>query len=197
MSGGKDSSDPIARFVKLFEKARKNEPHDATAVALATADPSGRPSERMELLKTVDERGFVFFTNYGSRKARELTANPHAALCAFWPEAQQQARIEGPVERLPDDESDAYFQSRPRGSRLAALASRQSQPLESHTALMSRYLKLQLEYGTGPIPRPDFWGGFLLRPERIEFWSNRFHRLHDRALWTRGDDGWVKTLLNP
>lgn len=197
MSGGGDAGSPIERFLELFEKAKKSEPHDATAVALATADPSGQPSVRMVLLKGVDDRGFVFYTNYGSRKARELTANPRGALCCYWPELKQQARIEGAVERLPDEESDAYFASRPRGSRLAALASRQSEPLESHTALMSRYLKLQLEYGTGPIPRPDYWGGFLLRPERIEFWSDRLYRLHDRVLWIRSEDGWKKSLLNP
>ena len=193
------SDDPIARFIEQFESAQRHEPFDATAVALATATGSGQPSVRMVLLKGVDERGFVFYTNYGSRKARELDSNPRASLVAFWPQAQNQVRVEGRVDRLSEEESDAYFASRPRGSQLAALASKQSEPLESRSALMSRYLKLQWQHGEDQIPRPAFWGGYRLVPERIEFWSNRTYRLHDRIAYERDAEGgaWRKTRLHP
>ncbi len=189
--------DPIARFVELFERAKSDEPFDATVIALATSTPSGQPSVRIVLLKRVDERGFAFFTNYGSRKARELDANPRAAFTCYWPASQRQTRVEGTVERLPADESDAYFASRPRGSQLAALASRQSEPLESQSALMSRYLKLQWQHGEDQIERPEFWGGFLLVPERIEFWRNGQYRLHKRVAYVRDGDGWTETRLYP
>ena len=193
------SQDPIARFIEQFGSAQRHEPFDATAVALATATASGEPSVRMVLLKGVDERGFVFYTNYGSRKAHELDSNPRASLVAFWPQAQNQVRVEGRVERLPADESDAYFASRPRGSQLAAWASKQSEPLESRSALMSRYLKLQWQHGEDQIPRPEFWGGYRLIPDRIEFWSSRTYRLHDRIAYERdGEDGaWERMRLYP
>ncbi len=191
------STDPIARFVELFERAKRDEPFDATSIALATSTSSGHPSVRIVLLKKIDERGFCFFTNYGSRKARELEANPRAAFTAYWPAAKQQARVEGEVERLSAEESDGYFATRPRGSQLAALASRQSEPLSSHAALMSRYLKLQLEHTGSEIERPDFWGGYLLRPERIEFWSDRKYRMHDRVAYVRDENGWNETQLYP
>lgn len=197
MAGADDKRDPIARFAKLFERAKRDEPFDATAIALATATPSGQPSVRIVLLKKVDERGFSFFTNYGSRKARELEANPRAAFSCYWPASQLQTRVEGAVERLPPEESDAYFATRPRGSQLAALVSRQSEPLESHAALMKRYLKLQYQHGEDDIARPDFWGGYLLTPERIEFWSNRQYRLHDRLAYVRDGDGWTEMRLYP
>lgn len=199
MAAGARTDDPIERFSKLFERAQRDEPFDATAIALATSTASGQPSARVVLLKKVDERGFAFFTNYGSRKARELDANPRAAFVAYWPSAQQQARVEGRVERLSDEESDSYFATRPRGSQLAAWASRQSEPLESRRALMSRYLKLQWEHGEDEIPRPDFWGGYLLVPDRMEFWANRSYRLHDRVAYVRAADGsgWEKTRLYP
>lgn len=199
MPWGDRVRDPIERFSKLLERAQREEPFDATAVSLATATSSGQPSVRVVLLKKVDERGFSFFTNYGSRKARELDANPHAAFVSYWPTAQQQARVEGRVERLPTDESDAYFATRPRGSQLAAWASRQSEPLASRRALMSRYLQLQWRHGEDDIPRPDFWGGYLLIPDRIEFWSNRSNRLHDRVAYLRAaeNDGWEEIRLYP
>ncbi len=191
--------DPIERFIQQFERAQRDEPFDATAVALATATASGHPSVRLVLLKGVDERGFAFYTNYGSRKARELDSNPCASLVAYWPTAKQQVRVEGRAERLSAEESDAYFASRPRGSQLAALASRQSAPLESRAALMSRYLKLQWQHGEDEIPRPDFWGGYRLVPERIEFWSDRAYRLHDRVAYVRDSESgeWRKTRLYP
>ncbi len=199
MLGAGRTHDPIERFLELFERARRDEPFDATAAALATATPSGQPSVRVVLIKQIDERGFCFFTNYGSRKARELDSNPRAALASYWPSIHQQARVEGRVERLSAEESDAYFATRPRGSQLAAWASRQSEPLESRRTLMSRYLKLQWQHGQDDIPRPDFWGGYRLVPDRIEFWSNRTHRLHDRIAYVRtaDGDGWERIRLYP
>lgn len=199
MAADDSSNDPIARFSKLFERAKRDEPFDATAVALATATPSGQPSVRMVLLKEADERGFSFYTNYGSRKARELDSNPRAALVAYWPSGQQQVRVEGRIEKLSAEESDAYFASRPRGSQLAAWASRQSEPLESRRELLSSYLKVQWKYGQDDVPRPDFWGGYRLVPDRIEFWSSRTYRLHDRIAYVRDADGegWEKIRLYP
>ncbi|MDH3746467.1 MAG: pyridoxamine 5'-phosphate oxidase [Acidobacteriota bacterium] len=189
--------DPIGEFKELLDRAKREETHDATAMTLATSDAAGRPSARMVLLKQVDERGFVFFTNYGSRKARELQANPRAALCIYWPNLAKQVRVEGLVERLPVSESDAYFASRSRHSRLGALASRQSEPLESRKVLLARYLELQTKYAVGAVPRPDFWGGYRLEPDRIEIWHNQLHRLHDRFLYERFEDRWRRSRLYP
>lgn len=189
--------DPIADFVALFERAKEAARGDATACALATADAEGVPSVRMVLLKAVDERGFSFYTNYGSRKARELEENPRAALCFHWEELGEQVRVEGEVERVSGEESDAYFASRARQSRIGAWASKQSQPLASRAELLARVAKLELRYAVGPIPRPPFWGGYRLRPGRIEFWSDQLHRLHDRRLFLRRDGDWVRTRLYP
>lgn len=189
--------DPIAEFQRWFERARRDEPHDATAAALATADGDGRPGVRMVLVKGVDAQGFRIFTNYESRKGRDLARNPQAALCFHWPRLGRQVRVEGPVERLPEAESDAYFASRPRGSRLGAWASRQSSPLPSRFALLREYARLKLVYAGRPIPRPPYWGGYLLRPERIEFWRDEQYRLHDRRLFVRRGDGWRMERLNP
>ena len=190
-------TDPIAEFRKLFEKAKLEEGEDATACALATADETGRPSVRMVLLKAVDESGFVFYTNFGSRKAAELDVNPNAALCFHWHSLGQQARIEGPVERVSDEEADAYYASRARLSQLGAWASKQSQPLGSAAELVARVAKIEARYAGRPIPRPPFWGGFRVRPIRVELWSNRPHRLHDRRLFTAGEEGWVVQRLYP
>ena len=189
--------DPIARFLKTYERAKKKDPGDHTRVALATADEFGQPSVRMVLLRGVDDRGFVFFTNYGSRKAVELEANPRAALCFYWESIKEQVRVEGTVERAGSDESDTYFASRERGSQLAAWASKQSSPLESRTKLLAEYVKAKARFAGREVPRPDFWGGFRLRPQRIEFWSNQAHRLHDRVAYVREGDGWVKERLYP
>lgn len=191
-----DSHDPIALFVSSFERAKPGEP-DATAAALATADTAGRPAVRMVLLKHVDDEGFVFYTNYGSRKAQELDANPHAALCFYWPSIGEQVRVEGSVARVPAAESDAYFATRSRNSRIGALASRQSQRLESRFSLLRRYVVLQARYAGADIPRPDFWGGYRLVPERIEFWSTRPHRLHERNVFTREEESWSLQRLYP
>lgn len=166
-------------------------------MTLATADPSGRPSARVVLLKGVDERGFVFFTNYGSRKARELQDNPQAALCFYWRDFDEQVRVEGRVELLPEEESDAYFASRERASQIGAWASRQSEPMASRTQLLARYAAIEARFAGRPVPRPPFWGGFLLVPQRIEFWFNQIHRLHDRIVYTRQGDGWQSERLFP
>lgn len=190
-------NDPIALFLKTYERAKKKDPGDYTRVALATADADGRPSVRMVLLRGVDARGFVFYTNYGSRKAVELEANPHASLCFYWECIKEQVRVEGVVERATDEEADAYFASRTRGSQLAAWASKQSAPLASRTQLVASYLKLRAQYAGRPIPRPEFWGGFRIRPDRMEFWSSKAHRMHDRVAYLRHGDGWTIERLYP
>lgn len=149
------------------------------------------------LVKRVDESGFVFYTNHGSRKAGEIASNPRAALCFHWPATGIQARVEGPVTRTSDEESDRYFASRPRGSQLGAWASRQSRPLASRRRLVARYLRLKARFAGRPIPRPDFWGGYRLEPERIELWRHRRHRLHDRHLYVREGAGWRVERLYP
>ncbi len=189
--------DPLGEFRGHFARAAAVAEFDETAAALATADAGGRPSVRMVLLKAVDERGFVFYTNYGSRKAAELEANPRAALCFHWDPIDLQVRIEGAVTRVSAEESDAYFATRPRGSQLGAWASEQSRPLASRFSLLRRYLALQLQYAGREVPRPPHWGGFRLAPERIEFWSSERFRLHDRRLFTRRGDGWEMTRLQP
>ncbi|HEX9699097.1 MAG TPA: pyridoxamine 5'-phosphate oxidase [Acidobacteriota bacterium] len=189
--------DPIARFRRVYARAQRKDPGDHTRVALATADAAGRPSVRMVLLRGFDERGFVFYTNYGSRKALELEANPRAALCFYWEWTGDQVRVEGDVERVSAAESDAYFASRGRGSQLAAWASRQSAPLESRKDLVTEYLHFKARFARRPVPRPDFWGGYRLRPQRLEFWSSRAHRLHDRTFYERDGDGWTSGRLYP
>jgi pyridoxamine 5'-phosphate oxidase len=190
-------NDPIARFHKVYKRAQKKDPGDYTRVALATADPAGRPTVRMVLLRGADERGFVFYTNYGSRKAAELEANPHAALCFYWEVLKEQIRVEGTVERVSAEESDAYFASRARGSRVAAIISKQSSPLASRATLVADYLKLKAQYARKPIPRPDFWGGYRIQPVRMEFWNSRAHRMHDRVAYHRDGDGWTMERLYP
>jgi pyridoxamine 5'-phosphate oxidase len=190
------SANPITEFLNAIERAAARQVDTAPA-ALATADAKGRPSVRMVLLRGVDERGFVFHTNYNSRKARELTENPRAALCFHWPTLEEQVRIEGQVERLPPGESDAYFASRPRGSQLGAWASDQSAVLSSRETLEEAYREIERRFADGPVPRPPFWGGFRLVPERIEFWFGRPDRLHDRILYNRTADGWTIERLYP
>jgi len=191
------AQDPITEFGALFERAKKSAAGDATVCALATATADGAPSVRMVLLKAFDERGFVFYTNYASRKAFEIEANPQAALCFYWDTIEQQVRVEGEVERVSEAESDAYFESRGRLSKLGAWASKQSQPLESRGELLRRFAQAELRYPVGPVPRPSFWGGYRLRPQRIEFWSNQLHRLHDRRVFTRRAGGWEMQRLYP
>jgi pyridoxamine 5'-phosphate oxidase len=189
--------DPISRFREVYERARVS-PFDSTAVTLATADDEGRPSARLVLLKGFDERGFVFFTNRTSRKGDHLMVNPHAALCFYWPAINEQVRVEGSVEQVADAESDAYFASRPRESQIGAWCSRQSRPSPGRDVLEERYKEIEAKYAGQAIPRPRWWGGYRVVPERIEFWQQGPHRLHHRTLYSRASDGgWVSELLDP
>lgn len=191
------AEDPIVLFDAWFAEAKSSEPNDPEAMALATASADGRPSVRMVLLKGHGLQGFDFYTNLGSRKGEELAANPHAALLFHWKSLRRQVRVEGPVEPLPDADADAYFASRGRDSQIGAWASDQSRPLGSRSEFLARIAKVAARYMIGPVPRPPHWGGFRLRPERIEFWSDRPHRLHERQLFTRTTDGWDEGLLYP
>lgn len=190
--------DPIARFREVFEVAKEKVSTDATAMVLSTATRDGQPSSRVVLLKQIRPEGFVFFTNYHSRKSRELSSNPQAALNFYWPEIDQQVRIEGTVSKIHIRESDAYFDSRARLSQVGAWASDQSQPLRSRQELMDRVSALEDKYRDQPVPRPSFWGGFLLRPNLMEFWINGEFRLHDRFQYKLGShDEWTVQRLNP
>jgi len=191
------SSDPIAEFRVWYERAREAGVRDADAMALATADTDARPSARMVLLRGIDDRGFFFNTNYESRKGSELLANPHAALLWYWPELDRQVRIEGPVERVTERESDDYFRLRPRESRLAAWASPQSRVLPDRRTLERRYAELTESYRDRDVPRPPTWGGLRLRPHTIEFWQGRPHRLHDRIRYRLVAAAWVRERLGP
>ncbi|MBS1103045.1 pyridoxamine 5'-phosphate oxidase [Gluconobacter sp. Dm-62] len=190
-------ADPFALFATWMSDAEASEPNDPNAMAVATSAPDGHPSVRMLLLKGVDERGFVFYTNLESRKGRELLANPHIALLFHWKSIRRQIRIEGPVEAVSDAEADAYFASRSRTSRLGAIASDQSRPLDNRSTFEERLKAADETYGDGPIPRPANWSGFRVLPEAIEFWQDRPYRLHDRAVWTRDGNGWNVTRLYP
>jgi pyridoxamine 5'-phosphate oxidase len=191
--------DPDALFETWFAEARTAEPNDAEAMALATADGTGRPSLRMVLLKGHDEEGFVFYTHEGSQKGDELAANPRAALLFHWKSLRRQVRIEGPVGAVAADQSDAYFATRSRDSRIGAWASDQSRPLESRALFEARYQRLVEDYAGKDVPRPPHWRGYRIVPERIEFWSDRPHRLHERRLFTRTEKGgaWTEGLLYP
>lgn len=191
------AEDPIALFTAWFAEAKAAEPHDAEAMALATASPEGRPSVRMVLLKGYGPDGFDFYTNFDSRKAWELAANPHAALLFHWKSLRRQVRVEGAVETLPDDVADAYFATRSRDSQLGAWASDQSRPLESREAFEARYEEMKRRFEGQDVPRPPRWGGFRVGPEAIEFWTDRPHRLHERRLFTRSAGGWDEGLLYP
>ena len=189
--------DPHALFEEWFAEARLSEPNDPEAVALATADASGAPSVRMVLMKGHDDRGFVFYTNSHSRKGGELAANPRAALLFHWKSLRRQVRIEGPVTPVPGAEADAYFASRGRESQLGAWASDQSRPMAERGVFEGRYQALVTEYEGRDVPRPPHWWGYRLAPERIEFWIDRAHRLHERRLFVRADAGWTEGLLYP
>ena len=191
-----EGADPIAVFLEAAHRARARQV-DTERAALATADAHGRPSLRMVLVRRVDERGFVFFTNYSSRKSLEITDNPHAALCFDWPDIDEQIRIEGPVERTSAAESDSYFAGRPRGSQLGAWASRQSAVLPSPAALDARLRDAEARFEGRPVERPVFWGGYRIVPARIEFWQAQPNRLHHRTLYTRAADGWLTERLYP
>ncbi len=189
--------DPIALFKLWLAEARRAEPCDPDAMALATTSADGRPSVRMVLLKCVDDRGFAFYTNLGSRKAEELDANPHASLCFYWKSLQRQVRVDGRVERVSDTEADAYFASRSRGAQIGAWASIQSKPLEGRFELEARIAKFTAKFHVGSIPRPDFWSGFRIVPDDIEFWQDKAFRLHERIVYHRAKDGWTMNSLYP
>lgn len=189
--------DPLELFGEWFEAARESGILLPESTALATSSPDGAPSVRMVLLKGLDPRGFVFYTNYGSRKALELDANPRAALCFHWGVLERQVRVEGAVERVSEEESRAYFASRPRGSRIGAWASRQSEPLAARAELEERVRRFDEAYPGDQVPLPDFWGGYLLRPEIIEFWQGKADRLHERLEFRRSAGGWAARRLYP
>ena len=193
-------ADPIKQFQIWFDEARLASPLEPNAMALATVGPDGRPSLRMVLLKGVDERGFVFYTNYESRKGRELADTPWAALTFFWPEMERQVRIEGSIERVSAEESDAYFHSRPVGSQLSATASHQSEVITGREVLEQRVAELSAQYQEQEqeLPRPEYWGGFRVLPDTIEFWQGRPNRLHDRLRYRLLADGrWQIQRLSP
>tara|TARA_E500000331_G_scaffold357469_1_gene419276 strand:+ start:6019 stop:6621 length:603 start_codon:yes stop_codon:yes gene_type:complete len=188
---------PVQLFRQWFTEAEKSEPQDHNAMTLATADKNGIPSARIVLLKDVDERGFVFFTNLRSRKGCELRENPYAALILHWKTLKRQVRIEGVVKPVTIREADDYFQSRPRQSQLGAWASKQSEPLRDQLELARRVSKYSAKYSTEQIPRPEFWSGLRLFPNKIEFWKEENFRLHDRTLYTRDGQEWSKNKLFP
>jgi pyridoxamine 5'-phosphate oxidase len=188
--------DPIALFQVWMEDAETKELNDPNAVALATASRDGMPSVRMVLVKRVDERGFAFYTNAESQKGLELAENPRAAMCFHWKSLRRQVRVSGAVILLSDEDADAYFHSRSRLSQVGAAASAQSRVLESREMLEMKVRELQSQYA-GEIPRPDYWRGYLLQPEKIEFWQDGAGRLHDRFLFTRMDGGWRVDRLFP
>ena len=193
------AADPIAQFKKWFDEVLQAQILEPNAMTLATATADGKPSARVVLLKDVDNQGFTFFTNYESRKGEQISANPYAALCFCWLELERQIRIEGSIERIEEDKSDAYFHSRPVGSRIGAWTSPQSQVIENRTFLENREAALKTQFDTegGHVSRPKHWGGYILKPTMIEFWQGRSSRLHDRIRYVFENNGWAIERLAP
>ncbi len=191
------SPDPIAQFDVWMNEALAAEADEPTAMTLSTVDENGRPSSRVVLLKGFDQNGFVFFTNYNSRKGRALAANPFAALNFFWPELERQVNVSGAVSRVSDEESDEYFASRPFLSRIGAWASAQSEEIASRAVVMAQAAKYTAKFAIGGVPRPPHWGGFRVSADRIEFWQGRPNRLHDRIVYTANGDNWRIARLSP
>ena len=193
-----DETNPLPLFHAWYAEAAQAESYDHTAFALATADASGRPSVRMLLLKGADENGFAFYTNFNSRKAAEMKANPHASICFHWKTLRRQIRIGGPVTPLSDAEADAYFASRDHGSQVGAWASEQSSPMASAAELRERLAELQAQYPEGSeVPRPPHWSGWRLEPSEVEFWLHGDDRLHERLLYRKSGDSWERSILHP
>ena len=191
-------ADPFSAFAIWLAEAERTEVNDANAMALATVDADGLPDVRTVLLKGLDPRGFVFYTNFESRKGQELSEQPKAALCFHWKSLHRQVRARGPVEKVSDAEADAYYATRPRVSRLGAWASRQSRPLDSRQTLEERVVEMEARFPDDAIPRPPYWSGFRIVPSEFEFWQDGAFRLHDRYRLVRGEgDGWVPTRLYP
>lgn len=193
------ADEPFQLFAAWLEEASATEPRDPTAMTLATVDADGMPNARMVLLKGADERGFVFYTNLRSQKGQELDAQPKAALVFHWKSVNKQVRVRGPVERVSEEEADAYFATRPKQAQIGAWASNQSAPLESRLAFEKAIALAAAKYGLGEVPRPPFWSGFRIVPLSIEFWQDRPFRLHDRIVFKRDTIGmpWTKTRLYP
>jgi len=191
------TTDPFALFDAWFAEARASEPNDSNAMALATATPDGRPSVRMVLLKGHGPDGFIFYTNLDSRKGGELAANPQVALLFHWKSLRRQIRIEGPVAPVADSVANAYFATRSRDSQLGAWASDQSRPLDSRATFEARFAEMQARFEGQAVPRPPRWSGWCVAPERIEYWQDRAHRLHERTLFVREGEGWTKGYLYP
>lgn len=189
--------DPIAMFGQWFEQAKETGIVLPESLTLATATAEGKPSARVVLLKSYDKDGFVFFTNYGSRKGGELASNPHAAMVFHWNILQRQVRIEGTIERVSEQESLEYFHSRPRGSQIGAWASYQSQEIDNRESLAVKAKEIEAQYADQAIPLPPFWGGFKLTPHTMELWQGRADRLHDRYTFNKTDSGWTRKLLSP
>ncbi|MFQ6016923.1 MAG: pyridoxamine 5'-phosphate oxidase [Kiloniellaceae bacterium] len=197
MFGRKTPKDPLELFDAWFKEAEASEPNDPNAMTLASVGEDGMPSVRMVLLKGFDERGFVFYTNFESRKGRELLARPKAALLFHWKSLGRQVRIEGEAQRVSDAEADAYFATRPREARIGACASEQSRPLKSRFALEKRVARFGAKFAIGEVPRPPHWSGFRVVPRQIEFWQHGAFRLHDRLVYYRSGAGWTTARLYP
>ncbi|HKK46060.1 MAG TPA: pyridoxamine 5'-phosphate oxidase [Balneolaceae bacterium] len=190
-------ADPIDQFKSWFEQALSADMLDPNAMTLSTATSDGIPSSRIVLLKGVDEQGFRFYSNYLSRKGKELQENPHAALCFYWPPLERQVRIEGAVRKLSREESETYFQQRPRMSQIGAWASKQSSEVDSREELEKNVEEIKQKFANDEVPLPDFWGGYIVEPSRIEFWQGRTGRMHDRICYERNKGGWKISRLSP
>lgn len=197
LSVAETADNPTEQFRKWFEEARKGQATEPSAMVLSTASPEGRPSARVVLLKDITETGFVFFTNYKSRKGKEIEANPYASLTFFWPELERQVRIEGKLQKVDQQISDSYFSSRPRNSQIGAWASPQSEQIPNRGILETRERDYIERFNEKDIPRPEHWGGYELIPDQLEFWQGRKSRLHDRILYVKEPGGWTRKRLAP